>query len=66
MLNVKPKQFGRMLTVRLPESLYKAVDDVLRHGGLSKSGFIRKILTEALRIAESEVISGDKDCGAGA
>lgn len=63
MPNAKPKQFSRWLCVRLPESVYKAVDDVARHRGLSKSEFIRKILTEALRI--SGVIVNEQDCGVG-
>lgn len=64
MPNVKPKRFGRWLSARLPESLHKVIDDVARHRGLSKSGFIRQILTEALRIEESEV-NGSEDRGAG-
>lgn len=65
MPNVKPKEFARRLSVRVPESVYKAIDGVIRHRGLSKSGFIRQILTEALRIEESEVNGNDQDRGLG-
>lgn len=36
MPNVKPKQFGRWLSVRVPESVYRVIDDVARHQGLGK------------------------------
>ena len=65
MPNVKPKQFGRRLSVRVPESLYKAIDGVIRHEGLDKSAFIRKVPTDALKIRESEVTVDDEDRSAG-
>ncbi len=65
MPNVKSKEFGKRLSVRVPESLYNAVDDVIRHGGLSKSEFIRQILVEALRMRESEVNVHDQDRSSG-